>query len=154
MSYAESWGGFLSKEVQFRCKICTDGVGGHADIACADAWYGDDAGYPKFDEQDGRSLVMSRTSFGASFLEDATRAGAIELSPLAAAEIGRMQPSQARRKRLLLARTAALHVIGRPVPRYTGTMVLQAARLAGIGESLRGFFGMLRRALFMKRAAF
>ena len=50
MSYADSWGGYLSKEVQFRCKICPDAVGGVADIACADAWYGDGDGYPSFDE--------------------------------------------------------------------------------------------------------
>ncbi|PZQ55160.1 MAG: hypothetical protein DI570_22480, partial [Phenylobacterium zucineum] len=61
MSYADSWGGHLSKEVQFRCKICPDAVGGVADIACADAWYGDDAGYPSFAEQEGRSLIMART---------------------------------------------------------------------------------------------
>ena len=54
MSYEESWGSFLSKEVQFRCKICPDAVGGVADIACADAWYGGESGYPKIDERDGR----------------------------------------------------------------------------------------------------
>jgi coenzyme F420 hydrogenase subunit beta len=30
MSYADSWGDILSKEVQFRCKICPDAVGGSA----------------------------------------------------------------------------------------------------------------------------
>ena len=55
MSYADSWGAHLSKHVQFRCKICPDAVGGVADIACADAWYGGDSGYPQFDEAAGRS---------------------------------------------------------------------------------------------------
>ena len=41
LSYNDSWGGYLSKAVQFRCKLCPDGVGGAADVACADAWYGD-----------------------------------------------------------------------------------------------------------------
>jgi coenzyme F420 hydrogenase subunit beta len=37
MSYADSWGGILSRHVQFRCKICPDGTGGFADVVCADA---------------------------------------------------------------------------------------------------------------------
>ncbi|MEI6417993.1 MAG: Coenzyme F420 hydrogenase/dehydrogenase, beta subunit C-terminal domain, partial [Sphingomonadales bacterium] len=49
MSYADSWGNILSKEVQFRCKICPDAVGAAADMACADAWYGDERGYPSFE---------------------------------------------------------------------------------------------------------
>ena len=39
MSYAQSWGDILSKHVQFRCKICPDGSGSFADIACGDAWH-------------------------------------------------------------------------------------------------------------------
>ena len=37
MSYHDSWGGILSDHVQHRCKICADGTGVAADIACADA---------------------------------------------------------------------------------------------------------------------
>src|SRR3546814_6618598 len=44
MSYERSWGDHLSREVQFRCKNCPDAVGGTADIACADAWYGGESG--------------------------------------------------------------------------------------------------------------
>ena len=38
MSYADSWGDILSHHTQFRCKVCPDGSGGFADVACADAW--------------------------------------------------------------------------------------------------------------------
>ena len=48
-------------DMQFRCKICPDGVGGAADVVCADAWECDEAGYPLFDERDGSSLILSRT---------------------------------------------------------------------------------------------
>ena len=51
MSYAQSWGEILTKHVQFRCKVCPDGSGGFADVACADAWYGDERGYPSFEEE-------------------------------------------------------------------------------------------------------
>jgi coenzyme F420 hydrogenase subunit beta len=67
MTYERSWGHHLSREVQFRCKICPDAVGGVADIACADAWYGGETGYPTFEEQSGRSLVVTRTAVGEAF---------------------------------------------------------------------------------------
>ena len=83
MSYEESWGGYLSKEVQFRCKICPDAVGGVADIACADAWYGGETGYPTFEELDGRSLIMSRTARGQTVLDNAVADKAVAMEPLA-----------------------------------------------------------------------
>src|SRR3546814_12796145 len=75
MSYERSWGDHLSREVQFRCKICPDAVGGTADIACADAWYGGEGGYPQFEEQDGRSLIMVRSTVARTFRSAVRRVG-------------------------------------------------------------------------------
>lgn len=147
MSYAESWGGHLSKEVQFRCKICPDAVGGVADIACADAWYGDEAGYPSFDEQDGRSLIVARTEAGDRLLEAAHEAGRISISPLPIAEIDKMQPAQARRKRVALARMASLPLALQPWPRVSGLKVVEAARNASLRETAQNLLGTLRRTL-------
>lgn len=145
MSYHESWGKILSKEIQFRCKICPDAVGADADIACADAWYGDEKGYPSFEEQDGRSLVMSRTARGDAFLRAAVAAGAIATQPLDPGEIARMQPSQARRKREILARLSAVAVASRPVPRYRGVRLFAAARQGSLIGHARSFAGLVRR---------
>lgn len=147
MSYADSWGHILSKEIQFRCKICPDATGNVADIACADAWYGDDRGYPSFDEQDGRSLVMARTPAGMALLAAACAAGALETAPLAIGEIARMQPSQARRKKQILSRLAAMAVAGRPRPAYRGLRLVAAARLDKPAAQARSFAGLLRRFL-------
>jgi len=151
MSYHDSWGKILSKEVQFRCKICPDAVGGAADVACADAWYGDAKGYPSFAEQAGRSLVMTRTAVGEALVQAAVAANAIVTEPLDPSEIARMQPSQARRKRELLARLAAVKVAGRPVPRYRGVRLLDAARQASVVQHARAFAGLVRR-LALRRA--
>jgi coenzyme F420 hydrogenase subunit beta len=151
MSYADSWGGHLSKEVQFRCKICPDAVGGVADIACADAWYGGETGYPKFEEQSGRSLVVTRTARGDEFLRDAVKAGAIVVEPLSIEEIDLMQPSQARRKREIVSRTAAVRMTLNPVPKMKGLMIGEAARGASTKERLRSFVGMARRILTGRR---
>ncbi len=145
MSYHDSWGKILSKEIQFRCKICPDAVGGAADIACADAWYGDAKGYPSFEEQAGRSLVMARTAVGDTLLRAAVAASAVMVDPLDPGEINRMQPSQVRRKRELLARLAATKVAGRPVPRYRGVGMLAAARQAPVMQHARAFAGLVRR---------
>jgi coenzyme F420 hydrogenase subunit beta len=147
MSYADSWGDILSKEVQFRCKICPDATGNVADIACADAWYGDDRGYPSFDEQDGRSLVVARTPAGLALLDAARAAGTLETTPLAMAEIAMMQPSQARRKKQILSRLAAMAVAGRPRPAYRGLKLAAAARLDKPVAQARSFAGLLRRFL-------
>ncbi len=151
MSYAESWGAHLSGEVQFRCKVCPDAVGGVADIACADAWYGDADGYPSFEEQDGRSLVISRTQAGDGLVNDAVAAGALAAEPLGVEEIDLMQPAQARRKRLVAARTASCRVLLQPVPKMRGLDVGKAARTARVAEQLRNFLGTLRRILRNRR---
>lgn len=147
MTYHESWGGILSKHVQHRCKICADGTGKAADIVFADAWESDDAGYPVFDERDGVSLIVSRTSLGAQLLQEAKAAGHIETSHFDVAELAAIQPGQRERRRALLARLLALRLAGRPVPRYTGLQLGRAARQNLLSKNLKNFLGMLRRVV-------
>ncbi|MFL5297723.1 MAG: Coenzyme F420 hydrogenase/dehydrogenase, beta subunit C-terminal domain [Phenylobacterium sp.] len=151
MSYERSWGGFLSREVQFRCKICPDAVGGVADVAAADAWYGGETGYPTFEELDGRSLVLSRTEVGARLVQSAVAAGALSVEPLDPAEIDLMQPSQANRKHLVRGRLLALTVTLQPRPRTAGLRVERASRGAGLVAQLRNFLGTVRRILLRRR---
>ncbi|WP_312162804.1 Coenzyme F420 hydrogenase/dehydrogenase, beta subunit C-terminal domain [Phenylobacterium sp.] len=151
MSYADSWGAHLSKEVQFRCKICPDAVGGVADIACADAWYGGESGYPSFDEQDGRSLIVVRSEAGARAFQSAVDGCALSVETLDVGEIDLMQPSQARRKRLVHARLGALTATLQPKPDMRGTEVSEAARRAPPTEAARNLVGTVRRVLLGKR---
>jgi len=151
ISYAESWGDILSKEVQFRCKICPDAVGGAADVAAADAWYGGETGYPAFEEMDGRSLLISRTARGDALVKAAEAAGALATAPLDLGEIIKMQPSQARRKRLAASRMAAMALTGNPRPVVDGLKVGEAARLAGLFENAKSCAGTMRRILSGKR---
>jgi coenzyme F420 hydrogenase subunit beta len=144
MTYSESWGDILSKRLQFRCKICPDGSGGAADFVCADAWYGDDAGYPDFSEAAGRSLVVSRTPKGEEIVRDAEAAGRIELTPCPVGEIAKMQPAQARRNSLVLSRLAAMVLLGRRTPRYRGFSLVRCARFKPAAQA-RSFLGMARR---------
>jgi coenzyme F420 hydrogenase subunit beta len=151
MSYADSWGRYLSGRVQYRCKICPDAVGGSADIAAADAWYGGETGYPQFDERDGRSLILVRSAAGGELLASAVGAAACVAQPLAISQIDLMQPSQAQRKRLIVARTLAARMLLQPVPTMRGLQVTAAARTAGLREQARNFLGSVRRIVQGRR---
>lgn len=147
LSYEESWGGVLSKHLQFRCKICPDGTGGAADVVCADAWECDARGYPLFDEKDGVSLVLARTEKGATLVRAAAEAGALHLEPAALADIAPMQPGQLKKKRLALSRLLALAVALRPAPAFTGYRLRAAAKTAGVGANVKSFLGTFRRIM-------
>lgn len=151
MSYAESWGGILSRHVQHRCRICADGTGTAADLVCADAWEADAQGYPRFDEAAGISLILARTPLGAEILAGARAAGALETRPFDMAGLAPIQPGQRERRRAVLARLAGLWVLRRPIPRYEGLHLRAAARQAPVAKRLRNFLGMIRRTLRPQR---
>ncbi|MEM6537310.1 MAG: Coenzyme F420 hydrogenase/dehydrogenase, beta subunit C-terminal domain [Pseudomonadota bacterium] len=152
LSYAESWGDVLSKHVQFRCKVCPDGTGGHADLVCADAWECDEKGYPVFEEQDGISLIVTRTEKGSKLFEAASEAGVIESFDQDVAEIAAMQPGQYNRRRLLGSRMLALKVARRPFPRFENMNIRKASQFASFPEKARSFGGTLRRLRRLKGA--
>ncbi|WP_235962430.1 Coenzyme F420 hydrogenase/dehydrogenase, beta subunit C-terminal domain [Jannaschia marina] len=147
MSYRDSWGQVLSRHVQHRCKICADGTGMAADIVCADAWEVDDAGYPLFEEEAGRSLVLARTVLGEQIARGAERAGRIYLETFDMAQLMRIQPGQRDRRRGLRARLLALRLLGRPVPAYRGLNLRAVGRQNGPVRNIRNFMGTLKRAL-------
>lgn len=151
MRYADSWGGQLSKQVQFRCKICPDAVGGVADVAAADAWYGGESGYPEFEEQAGRSLILTRTRAGDALLDSAIAAGDMAVDPLAYDQIDLMQPAQARRKRQLAARLAACAATLQPRPDMRGLSIAAAAKRMPMREALKTFAGTARRIVAGRR---
>jgi coenzyme F420 hydrogenase subunit beta len=145
LSYAETWGSVLSHHVQKRCKICPDGMGIFGDIVCGDGWYGDERGYPTFDERDGRSLIISRTETGSAFLREAHRNGCIDLQPITLPDVAKMQPSQVRRTQLTLSRILAMYILGRQIPRFRGLHLIRAGLQAGFVANMKSFLGAFRR---------
>lgn len=151
MDYDTSWGSILNRHLQFRCKICPDGIGEFADIVCADGWHCDEDGNPLFDEQDGRSIVLTRTKKGEALVQSAIEAGNIATEPLAVEAIKHMQPFQAKRKGLVLPRLAAMAMVGRRRPRFENLELARNTRMLGVKESLRSMLGTLRRLLTRQR---
>lgn len=144
MDYNSSWGSVLNRHLQFRCKICPDGTGEFADIACADAWYGK-GGYPDFEERDGRSLIVARTLVGKQLLENAAANKIIEIKSQSIDDLKEMQPYQLSRKSNILARSLAIRLSGGRVPIYRNFGLFRLLLKNNILDSTRNFLGMLKR---------
>ena len=153
MSYQESWGRILNKHLQLRCKICVDGTGEFADITFADAWHGGDEGYPKFEEQAGRSLILTRTAVGRDLLDGAALNGYVQHEPLDLAEVIKMQPYQAIRKKLLLSRIVAMRMFGLRPPRYDIRNMFKLSLTAGLKPNAVSFLGMAKRTFALSKMA-
>lgn len=149
-SYEESWGSHLGPTVQWRCKICADGVGESADISVGDFWKIDDQGYPSFDDEDGVSAVIARTRRGHEALLRARVSGAVALMPIDPDALIAVQPLQSQRRRLLFARLLGALLAGRVVPRFRG---FRLSRLTAEHprQALRVARGTWRRARAERR---
>ena len=143
-SYDDSWGKALGPSVQWRCKICPDGVGESSDISAADFWRTDERGYPDFTDGAGCSAVLARTARGQQLLEHAFAAGVLVGRPMELDDLARVQPLQVSRRTTLIGRMVGSTLAGRPVPRYRSFGLLRL----GIGawrETLRTGRGTHRR---------
>ena len=149
--YEESWGRHLGPTIQWRCKLCVDGVGEHADVTAADYWRTDARGYPTFAEGAGVSALIARTPRGHEVLRAAERAGVLHLAPLDVDDLAAVQPSQTRRRRMLAARLLGARLAGRRVPRYRGFGLARLA-LREPREALRTARSTYRRARAATRA--
>ena len=94
---------------------------------------------------------MSRTAAGEALLDAAIERGAVVAEPLEIGQVDLMQPAQARRKRVVQARTAAALATGQPRPRMKGLDVAKAAKTAGWWENLKNFVGTTRRIVHGRR---
>ena len=128
LSYEESWGQHLGRSLQWRCKICPDGIGEFGDLTAADFWEADENGYPLFAEQSGRSALIARTDYGRSVLHEAVAAGVLCIEPLDLDDLARVQPLQVSRRSTLVGRLVGTRLSHRKVPIYRGFPLL---RLAG-----------------------
>lgn len=147
-SYDESWGRHLGPTIQWRCKLCPDGVGESADLASCDWWETDDRGYPLFSEGDGRSGLVARTSRGLTLIEEAMAAGVIHAEPIDADALMKVQPFQRRRREELLGRLIGTRAAGRAVPRYRGFGLWWSAVRSPLRtlRAARGTWGRARAA--------
>lgn len=148
MKYEESWGKILNKYLQTRCKICIDGIGEFADISCGDGWFGDENGYPIFEEQKGRSLVITRNQKGQRLLERAVKEGYIIVDKkITPEEIERIQPYQSDRRKLLLSRILAMKIFLKKTPKYPIRLLFMNSKKAVFRKKAKSFIGTTVRII-------
>lgn len=139
MTYNESWGNILGKELGLRCKICPDGIGLLADISSGDSWNTKD-GYPDFAESDGRNFCFIRTKAGKELFESAIKDRYIIDEILNIDEVRNMQNYQYTRRHYVGWRIVAIQFLTRKILSFKNIgyirMALRYNFLRGIRESL------------------
>lgn len=145
MDYDSSWGGVLNKHLQFRCKICPDGIGEFADVVCADGWHLDDKGAANFDERDGRSLILTRTDKGEALIQRMIDGGSIEIEPTTVEAMMGMQPYQAHRKGFVWSRLFAMATMGKRRPRFKHLALARNSLRFGLVKGVKSMAGMALR---------
>lgn len=120
VDYTTSWGKSLGPRVQWRCRLCVDGVGESADITAGDFWEADERGYPIFEESAGRSALIARTERGRQIIEDAVAAGYLEIGPIDVSALLGVQRYQVERRKYLLGRLLGNKVTRGKNPAYKG----------------------------------
>ena len=146
ITYDDSWGKILGRDMMPFCRYCIDGMGEDADISCGDAWYVKD-GKPDFDEHEGRNVIFARSELGAKLLQQAHECGSLSLKQCDDYEsyLPVVQYSQYMRRATLSARINALQVMRKPHPDYAKAILNSYSKKVRYKNNLKVFLGMLRR---------
>ena len=146
ISYNESWGEILGKQLGFRCKICPDGIGMLADVSVGDSWNTKN-GYPDFTEDDGKCFCMVRSEKGDELLESAAQQGYIEKQSIELNKIQEQQPYQWERRKLVGWRILAVQLYTRGLLSFTGLSIFRQAIKANLWKGIRNSLGTYKRII-------
>ncbi|NVJ96675.1 MAG: Coenzyme F420 hydrogenase/dehydrogenase, beta subunit C-terminal domain [Alphaproteobacteria bacterium] len=111
ISYNDGWGNVLQKHRQWRCQVCADHTGEHADISVGDPWQ-----TPPEKDAVGKSLIVVRTERGRAFLKAIADSGYLFLEKKDPAILFDAQPNLFTTKGAVWGRSVALKVAGLNAP--------------------------------------
>lgn len=151
MTYNNSWGKILGRQLGFRCKICPDGIGLLADIASGDAWNTKD-GYPNFTESDGRNFCFVRTVKGKELFEEAQKAGYIEIEKLHVPDVKDMQRYQFDRRHDVGWRILMVQLMSGGILHFKGLGFIHMAMKANFNHALHDMYGTMKRFYKVKKS--
>jgi coenzyme F420 hydrogenase subunit beta len=141
LSYETSWDK-LEKHRPWRCHICPDGLGQVADVACGDAWHSF-----QHNGDDGRSLVLGRSKWGAEIVQRAMNAGYLNLTTTSAVTVVKAQAGLIDKRKQIFGRLFAMKVLMIPTPRFHGYALFRAWMTLPMLRRMKTIFGTLRRLL-------
>lgn len=148
ITYEESWGKILGRDVAKCCRFCLDGIGEAADIACGDGWYSRN-GKPDFSEHSGRNVVFLRTEKGKKLLDAMNAEGVIEKEGCSNIydELIVIQNYQYVRRTTMFAKILALRVMWKLVPNYPIKMIRKLGQGIPLTNKIRVFMGICARVV-------
>lgn len=151
MTYGQSWGEILGRDVARNCRLCMDGIGEAADIACGDGWYITN-GKPDFSENEGRSIVFPRTQKGKNILDGMYEERRIrkEVVEDVYRELKIIQNYQFTRRTTMLQKIDALKLMGKNVPHYPKKLMKILGKNASVKGKIRIFLGTCNRIIKKK----
>lgn len=150
MTYNDSWGKVLGRDLGFRCKICPDGIGLLADVASGDSWNTKD-GYPDFTEADGKNFCFIRTDKGLELFKEAEEKNYIVTERLDVNEIRYMQRYQYDRRHLVGWRIASVQFLTGSILHYNGLGFYQTALKGNMVRGIKDALGTTKRLIRLKR---
>jgi coenzyme F420 hydrogenase subunit beta len=148
LSYSLTWMKLLGPYVQFRCKLCADGVGHLSDIVCADAWDDfDKKGFPTFKNAPGRSLIISRTEKGNNLINEVLENQYIQKTKLINnfREIDKIQPGQLSKKVTFVSRSFALLLKKKIRIKFNRDFYIKAFYKQHLFDFIKNFYGTFKR---------
>lgn len=147
MTYNDSWGKILGRDVRKCCRVCLDGIGEFADVSCGDAWYLTKDGKPDFTERDGRNVVFARTRSGAELLEQAYNSGYVNLNPYKDYEevLRQIQKYQYERRATMGIMLTAMRLCGKTIPLYDKYILKQFGKMGSFSQKVKRLFGTMKR---------
>ncbi len=150
VTYDDSWGKYLGRDLQPRCKLCVDGTGEYSDVSVGDYWQTDEGGYPMFLDAPGSSVIIAHTPRGARLVAQAVEAGILSVGSVDLNDVANIQPLQRARRRTLFGRLAGRRLAGKRIPRYGGFSLFKVA-IKDVKGNLRAAAGMWIRTIRAKR---
>ena len=115
MTYAEGWGEILQKHKQWRCRLCADHLGEHADLSIGDPWY-----RPIGEDEHGESLIVVRSKRGRKALHAAVAAGYLSVEKRSVETLAASQPNLEQTKGAVFGRCLSARAVGAAAPSYKG----------------------------------
>lgn len=146
LPYPGAWRmGKFGYELQFRCKICPDGVGEVADISVPDGW-NLHTGRPSYAESPGTNVAVVRTAAGEELFHAAIDAGYLQVAPVSVEEIEQMHTNH-NRKAAASAALFALRLMRQRTIKAFGYRTKDGLKRAGLRSIFQEFAGTVRRVL-------
>lgn len=135
----------------FRCKVCPDAIGLHADLATGDFW---DGATPT-GESPGENGVIAHTEIALEILEACEADGRLVLRDTPIEALNRTQPHHQRLRQTWPARVAGAFAAGAPAPDFRNLATAASARPpAALAETFQGALERARRLPATEPTAF